>query len=183
MRDLSRAVTPVGRGALQQAEVEPVSIHLRVRFRRNGAAEVVSANELPGNFRLRTRPTSSFVYEIQSGSADLLVFEPVGGNPFQGRGADDPERRLPPATFEVETSVLPLKLPAAAVARALSCGIRVSLYQIDDPDPVPPITPESIEALRPRLRLVSSGQVSGPELSRMVRKLDADEGPVERFGT
>jgi hypothetical protein len=171
------------RSAAQPLEREaPVSLHLQAGFRNNGPAAVLSAHELTGVIRLRTRATSRFIYEVQGAASETLAVEPLFGDPFMGRGADDPERRLPPGTFEVEKTVLPLSIPAPGVARALSCGIRVSLYQIDDLDPLPPITPETIEELRPRLRLVSSGRVSGPELRRMLRSFDA-EGPVERFGT
>jgi hypothetical protein len=177
--------SPIQQSAIGGAEHDaPVSIHLTVSFPTSGEAVVLWAHELPGTFRMRSRPAGSFLYEIQSGAGEVLATEPIVADPFLMRACFAANGEPIGVTRRIDTPrSLPLKLPTSGVERALSCGIRVSLYQIDDPDPVPPITPESIDALRPRLRLVSSGQVSGPELRRMLRSFDAEGRPVERFGT
>src|SRR6185503_11222638 len=69
---------PVARGGTQQGAVRqaPASgSHLRLvlRVTAEGASEVVSATELPGEARLSEEPKGDLVYEVADGAETLAV--------------------------------------------------------------------------------------------------------------
>jgi hypothetical protein len=159
--DMAQAENPkVGSGEQRprmEAEPKPAGSHLELvlKVTSGGAAEVVSAKELPGPAATSQTGPGQWVYAVFSGEKaikaqaipdpfEMRSFAPPPGSPLEGQGHH---------IEHTQTALVPIAVPNITLKSPELSRLSVQLYRVKEGPPLLQIDPSVFQKLQQEQRL------------------------------
>ncbi|MBN1210160.1 MAG: hypothetical protein JXB05_35235 [Myxococcaceae bacterium] len=164
---------PQARGGTQQGPVRqaPASgSHLRLvlRVTADGASELVSATELPGEARLSDEPKGDLVYEVADGGQTLAV--EALPELFEAHSFGGPEDELRGHAFHTQKeATIVVTVPERSLQSSLD-RLSVRLYRITSGPATEEINPATLDKLKGERRLQPLVETRDGTLGRQIRE-------------
>jgi hypothetical protein len=163
---------PAARGGTQQDPVKqaPASgSHLRVvlRVTTEGAAEVVSATELPGEAKLTEEPKGDLVYEVSDGNQTLAT--EALPELFEAHSFGGPRDDAQGHSFHAQKeATLVVTVPRRNLQSNLD-RLSVRLYRLTAGPAPEDINPATLAKLKAERRLQTVAEAQGEKLGQQMR--------------